>query len=115
MRKSERMNAVQRFLLTLVINRTASEMAVRSDSGLNLMSSRMIIRMWLRPFFGGMNFSTRSEKNMQPTLSLFCAAEKAITAAISVMTFFFIRSVEPKSRDELTSTSSIIVSSRSSS
>ena len=37
----------------------------------------------------GMNFSIRSEKKMQPTLSLFCAAEKASTAAISVMMFFF--------------------------
>ena len=71
--------------------------------------------MWLRPFFGGMNFSTRSEKKMHPTLSLFSAAEKASTAAISVMMFFLSLSVEPNMRDPETSTTSIIVSSRSSS
>ena len=75
----------------------------------------MIIRMWLRPFFGGMNFSMRSEKKMHPTLSLFCEAEKASTAAISVMMFFFRRSVDPNIRDAETSIRSIIVSSRSSS
>ena len=62
-----------------------------------------------------MNFSTRSLKKMQPTLSLFCEAEKASTAAISVITFFFNSSFEPNIRDPLTSTNSIIVSSRSSS
>ena len=109
------MKVVQRFLLTFDIKRTASEIAVRDDSGSKEINSRIIIRIWLLPFFGGMNFSTLSEKKMQPTLSLFCAAEKAKTAAISVMTFFFIRSVEPNIREPLTSTSSIIVSSRSSS
>ena len=89
------MNVVQRFLLTLVRKRTASEMDVRRDSGSNLMSSRIIIRMWLLPLAAGMNFSMRSEKNMQPTLSLFCAAEKASTAAISVIRFFLVREVEP--------------------
>ena len=113
--KSERMKVVQRFLLTLVRKRTGSESFVPADSGRNPTSSRMIIRMWLRPFFGGMNFSTLSEKKMQPTLSLFCAAEKASTAAISVMMFFFRRSVVPNMRDAETSTRSIIVSSRSSS
>ena len=68
-----------------------------------------------RPFFGGMNFSIRSLKKMQPTLSLFSAAEKASTAAISVMMFFLIFSAVPNIREPLTSTSSIIVSSRSSS
>ena len=52
---------------------------------------------------------------MQPTLSLFCEAEKASTAAISVMMFFFRRSVDPNMREADTSTNSIIVSSRSSS
>ena len=106
---------MQRFLLTFVRKRTGSESFVPADSGRKPISSRMIIRIWLRPFFGGMNFSTRSEKKMQPTLSLFCAAEKASTAAISVMMFFFSRSVEPNMREADTSTSSIIVSSRSSS
>ena len=85
------------------------------DSGRKPTSSRMIVRMWLRPFFGGMNFSMRSEKKMQPTLSLFSDAEKASTAAISVMMFFLSRSVVPNMRDAETSTTSIIVSSRSSS
>ena len=75
----------------------------------------MMARIWLRPFFGGMNFSIRSEKKMQPTLSLFSEAEKASTAAISVCRFFFRRSVVPNIREPLTSTKSIIVSSRSSS
>ena len=52
---------------------------------------------------------------MQPTLSLFCEAEKASTAAISVITLFFKRSPVPNMRDPLTSIRSIIVSSRSSS
>ncbi len=62
-----------------------------------------------------MNFSMRSEKNMQPTLSLFFDAEKASVAAISVMTFCLEYSVEPNVREADTSTASIIVSSRSSS
>ena len=62
-----------------------------------------------------MNFSTLSLKKMHPTLSLFCAAEKASTAAISVIVFFLRRAVVPNMREPLTSTSSIIVSSRSSS
>ncbi len=106
---------MQRFLLTLVRNRSGSESFVPCDAGRKPTSSRMIARMWLRPFFGGMNFSTRSEKKMHPTLSLFCAAEKASTAAISVMTFFFSRATDPNMRDPDTSTASIIVSSRSSS
>ena len=113
--KSESMNDVVRFLLTAVRNRNGSDSDVPRPSGTNPTSSRMIIRMCERPFFGGMNFSMRSLKKIQPTLSLFSDAEKASTAAISVITFFLVRSVEPNMRDPLTSTSSIIVSSRSSS
>ncbi len=109
------MKVVQRFLLTLVSIRRGSESRVPCDWGRNPTNSRIIIKIWLRPFLGGMNFSTLSEKKMQPTLSLFCAAEKASTAAISVMTFFLNRSADPNSRDAETSTRSIMVSSRSSS
>ena len=84
-------------------------------SGMKLINSLMIINTCARPFFGGMNFSTRSLKKMQPTLSLFCAAEKASTAAISVIVFFLSFSVVPNMREPLTSINSIIVSSRSSS
>ena len=107
--------AVQCFLVTLVRKRSASEIRVPRDCGSKPTSSRMMARIWLRPFFGGMNFSIRSEKKMQPTLSLFSEAEKASTAAISVCRFFFRRSVVPNIREPLTSTRSIIVSSRSSS
>jgi len=109
------MKVVQCFLLTLVRKRSGSESFVPVCWGRKPTSSRIIMRMWLRPFFGGMNFSMRSEKKMQPTLSLFWAAEKASTAAISVMTFFLSRSVEPNIREAETSTMSTIVSSRSSS
>ena len=109
------MKVVQRFLLTFVRKRTGSDRRVPVDRGRKPTSSRMMARMWLRPFFGGMNFSTRSEKKMQPTLSLFCEAEKASTAAISVITCCLVCSVEPKVREAETSTSSIVVSSRSSS
>ena len=72
-------------------------------------------------FYGGYRFgkktpvSTLSEKKIQPTLSPVCEAEKASTAANSVMIFFFKRSVVPNIREPLTSTISIIVNSRSSS
>ena len=106
---------MQRFFITAVRKRTASDSAVPVDRGRKLISSRIIIRMWLRPFLGGMYFSTRSEKKMQPTLSLFWAAEKATTAAISVRMFFLRKWVDPNMREAETSTMSIIVSSRSSS
>ena len=71
--------------------------------------------MCLRPFFGGMYFSILSEKNTTPILSLFCMAEKAIVAAISVTMSRFICTCVPKSSEPLTSTINMTVSSRSSS
>ena len=75
----------------------------------------MIYRMCFRPFLGAIYFSMRSEKNITPILSLFCMAEKARVAAISVAISLFVRCVVPKSNDPLTSIRSITVSSRSSS
>lgn len=62
-----------------------------------------------------MNFSILSEKKMTPILSLFCMAEKASVAAISVVTSRFICDTVPKSLLPDTSMSSMTVSSRSSS
>ena len=70
---------------------------------------------WLRPFLGGMNFSTLLLKKSAPTLSLLMEAEKESTAAISASSSRLDRPLVPKSREPLTSTSSITVSSRSSS
>ena len=75
----------------------------------------MMRSRWLRPFLGGMNFSTLLLKKRAPTLSLLIEAEKESTAAISVTRSFFVWLVVPNSREPLTSTSSITVSSRSSS
>ncbi len=41
-------------------------------------------------FLGGMNFSTLSLKKISPTLSLLLMAEKASTAAISVINSFSV-------------------------
>jgi len=62
-----------------------------------------------------MNFSMVSEKKITPILSLFWMAEKARMAAISVITFFLVFADDPNSREPLTSTSSMTVSSLSSS
>ena len=90
-------------------------MLVPRLSGLKLSSSRITSRMCLRPFFGGMNFSTLSVKKITPTLSLFWIAEKARVAAISAIISFFSTPTAPKFLLPDTSTSSITVSSRSSS
>ena len=90
-------------------------MSVPLSSGLKLSISRIISSICLRPFFGGMNFSTLSEKKITPTLSLFWIEEKARVAAISVMISFFASPTAPKLRLALTSMSNITVSSRSSS
>ena len=51
-------------------------------------SSLMILNTCERPFFGGMYNSMASENKMRPILSLFCVAEKASVAAISVTISF---------------------------
>ena len=89
--------------------------SVLVSSGWKSISSRMIYKICFFPFWGGINFSILSEKNTTPILSLFCIAEKAKVAAISVITSFFMTLTEPKSRLPDTSISSITVSSRSSS
>src|SRR5690554_7570622 len=52
----------------------------------------------LPSFFGGINFSTLSVKNITPILSLFCIAENASVAAISATISRFKIDLEPKPR-----------------
>lgn len=47
---------MQCFLVTLVRKRSASEIRVPRDCGSKPTSSRMMARIWLRPFFGGDEF-----------------------------------------------------------
>ncbi len=84
-------------------------------SGSKLIISRIISSICFLPFFGGMNFSILSLKNITPTLSLFCIEEKARVAAISAILSFLISPQAPKLRLPLTSTNNMTVSSRSSS
>ncbi len=56
--------------------------------GSNSINSRMMRSTCERPFLGGIYNSTVSENNIKPILSLFCVAEKAIVAAISVTMSF---------------------------
>ena len=100
---------------TPVRNSTATLTSVLRLSGVKSSISRMMNKMCLRPFFGGMYFSILSEKNITPILSLFCIALNANVAAISAATSRFVALSVPKSSEPLTSMSSITVSSRSSS
>ena len=68
----------------------------------------------MRPLRGGTNTSTRSEKPMRPTRSLFCTAENANVAASRATRWRLSCSRLPRSRLADMSTSSITVSSRSS-
>src|SRR5659263_284524 len=113
--KSDRMKAVQRFLMTLVRKRRGSLSEVPDDCGSKLSISRTILSIWPLPFLGGIYFSTLSEKRIRPTLSLLAITEYARTAAISVIISLLVPDTVPNSPDRLTSISSITVSSRSSS
>ena len=93
----------------------ADDMSVPLFSGSNSRSSLIILNKWLRPFLGGINFSTLVLKKMAPTLSLLIEAEKESTAAISAVSSFLDLDLVPKSLEPLTSMSSITVSSLSSS
>ena len=75
--KSERIKQILLFLITELKYFNAFETSVPLLFGLNANTSRIILRIWLFPFFGGMNCSTSSVKNITPTLSLFLIAEKA--------------------------------------
>ena len=75
----------------------------------------MILSRWLRPFLGGMNFSTRVLKNRAPTLSLLMDAENESTAAISAVRSFLVLDEVPNQPEPLASMSSMTVSSLSSS
>lgn len=57
------MKAVQRLFMTFVRYSRARRIFVRRLSGLKSISSRIMYRMCLRPFLGGINFSILSEKN----------------------------------------------------
>ena len=56
--------------------------------GSNSISSRIIRNTCERPFLGGIYNSMVSENRINPILSLFCVAEKAMVAAISVTMSF---------------------------
>ena len=113
--KSDRIKAVQRLFITFVKYSKARRMLVRRLSGLKSINSRMIYRICLRPFLGGINFSILSEKKITPILSLFWIAENARVAAISVTISFFSCFTVPNSKLPETSTINITVNSRSSS
>ena len=108
-------NAVHLFLMALVRYSSAIPRSVPSEVGWSSSISRMMCRRWLRPFFGGMNFSTLSLKNRAPTLSLLSIALKLSTAAISASRSRLVCTAVPKSPERLTSTRSTTVSSLSSS
>ena len=90
-------------------------MFVRRLEGWNSISSRMMRNTCIRPLAGGINSSTRSEKSISPTLSLFPMAEKASVAQISVTMSRLVAPPVPNPCEPDTSTASIMVSSRSSS
>ena len=90
-------------------------MLVPRLSGSIVNNSRMMRKICPFPLAGGMYFSTLSEKNNAPILSLLRIAEKANVAAISVICSRCESCPEPKSRDADISMSNITVSSRSSS
>ena len=113
--KSDKINAVQRLFITFVKYSKARRIFVRRLSGWKSINSRIIYKICLRPFLGGINFSIRSEKKITPILSLFWMAEKARVAAISVTISFFNCLIVPNSKLPETSTINITVSSRSSS
>ena len=84
----ERRNTIAFFFITLDRNLRLSAIFVFLLFGSNSISSLMILNTCERPFFGGMYNSMASENKMRPILSLFCVAEKASVAAISVTISF---------------------------
>ncbi len=82
--KSERIKTIAFFFETPERNSNAAEILVSVLFGLNSNNSLMILKIWDRPFLGGINNSIWSENKTRPTLSLFWSAEKAKVAAISV-------------------------------
>ena len=113
--KSESINTIAFFFITLLRNCKASPILVLKLLGSNSISSLMMRSTWDLPFLGGINNSIWSEKSIKPVLSLFCNAENAKVAAISVIISLLNCCCVPKSSLPLTSTISIRVSSRSSS
>ena len=113
--KSESTKTMAFFFITLLRYLSAWLRSVFLLLGLNSSNSLMILKMCDFPFFGGTNSSIWSVNNIIPTLSLFCIAEKARVATISVMISFLNWASVPKNSDPLISAISIRVSSRSSS
>ena len=72
------------FFITLLKYSIACAISVLLFFGLNDKTSLIILKIWLFPFFGGINSSIISEKKITPTLSLFFIAEKAKIADNSV-------------------------------
>ncbi len=70
---------MQRRLMTFWKYPSACPMSVPLLCGRKVMSSRMMRRIWLRPFLGGINFSMWSLKSSTPTLSLL--AIEAVASA----------------------------------
>ena len=113
-RKSETRNTTDFFVMTRLRNSIAAPTSVPGFAGRKYSSSRITRSTWFLPFLGGMYFSTSEVNMMSPTLSLFLIAENASSAHSSTATSSLKRDTEPKWPDELASTTSITVSSRSS-
>ena len=89
-------------------------MSVPRPSGSQASISRRQRSEWPRPFAGGIQRSTRSEKSISPTLSPLRAAEKARSAPSIAAASVLERARLPNVPLALTSTASTTVSSRSS-
>ena len=113
-RKSVSRKTIERRLSTWLRKASAAGMLVPRCFGSKASISRIIRKIWRRPFRGGRKSSTWSVNNNKPTLSLLRAAEQARVAAISAANSRLLRRVEPKVPDADTSTARITPNSRSS-
>ena len=113
--KSDIKKVTVRFFMAAEKCLSAPTASLPFPSGRRSKMSRTILRTWLFPLAGGMNFSIRSVNRIAPTLSLFPMALNASTAASSVSKSFCVRVLVPPDTDGLTSTIKMTVSSRSSS
>ena len=102
-----------RFNILFTFSRAAA-MFVPRFLGSKKRMSRMTRKMCWRPFRGGIMCSTSSVNRARPTLSLLRAAENAKVLAISAASSRFERFELPNCPLAERSTTSIIVSSRSS-
>ena len=72
------------FLITVEKYSKTPAISVPFPLGSKANTVRIILKIWLFPFLGGINCSTLLVKKITPTLSLFLIAEKARIAANSV-------------------------------